>query len=156
MRVILCSLIVLPLLNAAGAAQDKPAPPKGRPPQFGLASAAEKDGKVTIEVSELRHVARVKMDGFDVFIEKDHWLPLTTGVLGKDIRAYRPDGKPAGPKEVLSALARPRGVLYFLGFDKAKPVQPDPFYLGLLKEGGIVLAFDLPGRMLPAPPPAKP
>ena len=60
--------------------------------------------------------------GGDVFIEQRHWLALTTGTLGQDIRAYRPDGKLAAPREVLNALAKPRGVAYFLGYDKAKPV----------------------------------
>jgi hypothetical protein len=91
-----------------------------------------------------------------VFIEKRHWSALTTGTLGKDIRAYRPDGKRALPREVLKALAKPRGVAYFLGYDKGKPVQPDPFYLGLLREGSIGLAFDRPELAPPMPPPARP
>ncbi len=122
-------------------------------PQIGLASAVEKDGKVIIEVFELREVMRMKLEGRgDVFIEKRHWLTLTTGTLGNDIRAYQLDGKPADPKAVLKALAKPRGVAYFLGFDKAKPVQPDPFYLSLLKEGSIVLAFERPQPVQPGQP----
>jgi hypothetical protein len=153
MRVFLCPLLVLLLTSATGA-QDKPPTPKGNPPRFGLASAVEKDGKVTIEVFELREVMRMKMPkGGDVFIEKRHWSALTTGTLGKDIRAYRPDGKPAAPQEVLDALAKPRGVAYFLGYDKQKPVQPDPFYLGLLSEGSIGLAFDRPELAPREPPP---
>ena len=156
MRVLLCPLLVLLLTSATGA-QAEPPTPKGNPPQFGLASAAEKDGKVVIELFELREVMRMKMPkGGDVFIEKRHWLALTTGTLGKDIRAYRPDGRPAAPREVLNALAKPRGVAYFLGYDKGKPVQPDPFYLGLLREGSIGLGFDRPELAPPMPPPARP
>ena len=142
MRMLL-PLATLSLLGPVAFAQ---APvPRGKPPQIGLASAVEKDGKVIIEVFELREVMRMKMpNGGDVFIEKRHWLALTTGTLGKDIRAYRPDGKTATPREVLNALAQPRGVVYFIGHDKGKPVQPDPFYLGLLREGSIGLAFDRP------------
>ena len=149
------SLAVLLLLGGAALAQ---APvPKGKSPQIGLASAVEKDGKVIIEVFELREVMRMKMENAgDVFIEKRHWLALTTGTLGKDIRAYRPDGQPAAAKEVLNALGKPRGVAYFLGYDKGKPVQPDPFYLGLLKEGSVALAFDRPELARPLPSPAKP
>ena len=151
----LLSLAMLSLLGTAAFAQ---APvPKGQAPRIGLASAVEKDGKVIIEVFELREVMRMKMPkGGDVFIEKRHWLALTTGTLGKDIRAYRPDGKLAAPREVLKALAKPRGVAYFLGYDKGKPVQPDPFYLGLLREGSIVLAFDRPELAPPMPQPARP
>ena len=155
MRMLL-SLALLSLLGTAAFAQ---APvPKGEAPRIGLASAVEKDGKVLIEVFELRETMRMKMPkGGDVFIERRNWSWLTTGTLGKDIRAYRPDGKRATPQEVLKALAKPRGVTYFLGHDRAKPVQPDPFYLGLLREGSIALAFDRPALALPGEPePARP
>jgi hypothetical protein len=157
MRMLL-SLAMLSLLGTAAFAQ---APvPKGEAPRIGLASAVEKDGKVLIEVFELRETMRMKMpEGGDVFmfIEKRNWLLLTAGTLGKEIRAYRPDGKPAAPKEVLKALAKPRGVAYFLGHDRAKPVQPDPFYLGLLRAGSIALAFDRPALARPGEPePARP
>ena len=154
MRMLLL-LATLSLFRTAAFAQ---APvPKGEAPRIGLAAAVEKDGKVIIEVFELREVMRMKMPkGGDVFIEKRHWLALTTGTLGKDIRAYRPDGKPATPREVLSALAKPRGVAYFLGYDKGKPIRPDPFYLGLLREGSIGLAFDRPELAPPTPRPAQP
>jgi hypothetical protein len=140
---ILLSLAMLSLLRTAAFAQ---APvPKGEAPRIGLASAVEKDGKVLIEIFELRETMRMKMPkGGDSFILKRNWLTLTTGTLGQEIRAYRPDGKPATPREVLNALAQPRGVVYFIGHDKGKPVQPDPFYLGLLREGSIGLAFDRP------------
>ena len=149
------SLAMLSLLGTAAFAQ---APvPAGEAPRIGLASAVEKDGKVIIEVFELREVMRMKIpDRGDVFIEKRHWLALTTGTLGKDIRAYRPDGKPATPREVLSALAKPRGVAYFLGYGKGKPIRPDPFYLGLLREGSIGLEFDRPELAPPTPRPAQP
>jgi hypothetical protein len=151
-------LLSLAMLSLPGTAAFAQAPvPKGVAPRIGLASAVEKDGKVIIEVFELREVMGMKIpDRGDVFIEKRHWLALTTGTLGKDIRAYRPDGKRAAPKEVLNALARPRGVAYFLGHDKGKPVQPDPFYLSMLKEGSIALAFDRPELALPLPRPATP
>jgi hypothetical protein len=153
MRMLL-SLAMLSLLGTAAFAQ---APvPKGAAPRIGLASAVEKDGKVIIEVFELREVMRMKMPkGGDVFIEKRHWLALTTGTL-EDIRAYRPDGKRALPREVSNAPAKPCGAAYFLGYDKGKPVQPDWFYLGLLREGGIGLAFDRPELAPPMPPRARP
>lgn len=147
----LCSLAMLSLVATAACAQ---APvPKGEMPRFGLASAVEKDGKVVIEVLELREVMRIKMpNGGDVFIEERHWSALTTGTLGEDIRAYRPDGKPATPREVLNALTKPRGVVYFLGYIKEKPVQPDSFFLALLKEGTVGLAFDRPELVAPPTP----
>jgi hypothetical protein len=150
MRLYLWSAIVL-LLAPSGSAQDTPPPPKGVAPLFGLASAVEKDGKVVIELCEARDVARIRVMDHDEFIQMDYWLPLATATLNKDIRAYRLDGKPADPKEVLKALGKQRSVVYFLGFDKAKPVRPDPFYLSVLEKGSVVLALEIPER---APPPA--
>ncbi|HEX3313952.1 MAG TPA: hypothetical protein VHR72_03620 [Gemmataceae bacterium] len=142
MRAILSLMVLAPLLSVASAQDPVPA---GAAPKFGLASASEKEGKVRIDVFEMREVIRVKMpNAGDVFLEQRHWLPLTTGTLGKDIRAYRPDGKQATPDEVLKALPKRRGVAYFLGFNKNQPIQPDSFFLGLLKEGSVALAFDRP------------
>ena len=67
-----------------------------------------------------------------------------TLVLGDQVRAYRPDGKAAEPNDVLKALAKPSGVACFIGFIGLKPADPDPFYLGLLREGSVVLAFEVP------------
>ena len=67
------------LLGIASTAFPQAAVPAGTAPKIGLASATEKDGKVRIEVFELREVMRMKVgDGGDVFIEKRHWLELTT------------------------------------------------------------------------------
>src|SRR5262245_10670555 len=109
--------------------------PKGRVPMIGLASAVEKDGKVIIEVLELREVMRMQIpQRGGVFIEKVHSLQLKTGALGTDIRAYRLDGKLAERQEVLNFLAKPRAVAYFLGYDRKNPASPDTFYLNMLKE----------------------
>lgn len=148
MRMLFFSALVL-VLAAEGVAQ--PPIPKGETPRVGYAAAVEKDGKVIVEVFELREVKRIRMpDSGDVFLEERHWSPLTTGSIGREIRAYRSDGKPADSRDVLKALAKPRAVTYFLGYDKSKPVEPDALYLGLLKEDSVALAFDLPEL---APPP---
>jgi hypothetical protein len=106
-------------------------------------------------IYELREVIRMKLPkGGDVFVEKRHWSELATGVLGKDIRAYRTDGKVATPQEVLNALSKPRAIAYFLGYSNDKPVQPDAFFLSLLKDGSIALAFDRPALAPPALIPA--
>jgi hypothetical protein len=102
-------LISLAMLSLVGSSVLAQAPvPKGDAPGIGLASAVEKDGKVIIEVFELREVIRMKIpDRGAVFIEKRHWLPLTTGTLNRDMRAYRQDGKLATPREVMTALHWP-------------------------------------------------
>ncbi len=142
MRILLCGLIAASLVSVARG-QNVPAPPKGAAPLFGVASAAEKDGKVVIDLDELRDTVRIRVMDHDEFLQMENWLPLMSGELGKDIRAYRPDGKPADAKQVLKALSKPGGVMYFVGHDKAKPIQPDPFYLRLLREGSVALAFDV-------------
>src|SRR5436190_2573540 len=99
-----------PLVLFGTAALGQPPVPKGQVPQLGVASAVEKDGKVIIEVYELREVIRMKVPkGGDVFVEKRHWSPLTTCALGTYSRIYRLDGKIAGRQEVFNALAKPRG-----------------------------------------------
>ncbi|HEY4261205.1 MAG TPA: hypothetical protein VGM98_13655 [Schlesneria sp.] len=147
-------LLAMLLLPGTSLCAQQPPVPKGVTPQIGLASAVQKDDKVLIEILALREVMRIKMpNGGDVFIEERHWSVLTTGILGEDIRAYRPDGKPAAARDVLNAFEKPRGTAYFLGYDKTTPVQPDQFYLSLLKEGSIALAFDRPEF---APPTIQP
>jgi hypothetical protein len=148
MRRCLATLIVV-LFAPVVVAEDAP-PPKGVQPLFGLASAVEKEGKVVIELLEARDIVGIPIMDHIEFIEMPTWSPLATATLGKDIRAYRLDGKLADPKEVLKALGKRRSVVYFLGYDKAKPVQPDPFYLSVLEKGSVVLALEIPER---APPP---
>jgi hypothetical protein len=138
---------VIVLLSCSFArSEDLPATPKGPAPLFGVARATEKEGKVTVELFELRDVVGIPVMDHIEFIQMDNWLELASRAVGKDMRAFRPDGKPADPKEVLRSYAKPRAVMYFLGYDKAKPVQPDPFYLSLLKEGSIALALEVPER----------
>jgi hypothetical protein len=50
----------------------------------------------------------------------------------------------ADPGEVLKSLSKPSVVACFIGFIGLKPAEPDPFYLGLLREGSVVLAFEVP------------
>ncbi len=150
MKRCLNALIVF-LFASVVVAEDVP-PPKGVKPSFGLASAVEKDGKVVIELLEARDLVGIPVMDHIEFIEMPNWLPLATATLGKDIRAYRLDGKPADPKEVLKALGKRRSVVYFLGYDKAKPVQPDTFYLSALEKGSVVLALEVPERSPPTLP----
>lgn len=127
--------------------------PKGDAPRIGLASAVEQDGKIVIEIFELRDVKRLKLpNAGDVFIEERHWQLLTTGTLGQDIRAYRPDGKNPSNAEVLKSLIKPQGVTFYMGYQRDKPALPDPFYLGMLKEGTVALAFDRPELAPPVLP----
>ena len=69
-------------------------------------------------------------------------------MFGDHLRAYRLDGRAAEPGEVLKALSQPSGVACFTGWIGIKPTPPDPFYLALLREGSIALAFEVP----PPPP----
>src|SRR6185369_13205141 len=69
--------------------------------------------------------------------------PMT---LGKQVRAYRPDGKEADAAAVLKALKEPGPVACFTRGQQAptdKPQAPDAFYLKVLREDGIALVFDM-------------
>jgi hypothetical protein len=142
MRFVISLVFVWTVASNAAAQQPVPA---GAAPTFGWATASEKDGKVHIAVFELCEITGVRIPtGEIVFVEQRGWRPLTTGTLGDDIRAYRSDGKKASQEDVLKALSKGRGVAYFIGFDKDRAIRPDPFYLGLLNEGSVALAFDRP------------
>lgn len=127
---------------------EEPPTPKGGPPEFCLASAARSDGKVVVRISRMASTAREVVGGKEVYVSKNHWVASKEFVLGEQLRAYRVDGRSADPGEVLKALSKPSGVACFIGFVGPKPTPPDPFYLALLREDSVALAFEIP----PDPP----
>jgi hypothetical protein len=61
--------------------------------------------------------------------------------LGKNVIAYRADGKVMEAEAVLKALAKPKGVAVFVRADVSKS-KPEAFYLGLLREDTIALVAE--------------
>jgi uncharacterized protein (TIGR03000 family) len=134
-------------------AQQPPAP-RGDPFQVFRASAAEKDGSVIVQVTPLQALPQQRLvDGKPQTFMVWRFAATKPLVLGKQVRAFRPDGKPAEAAEVLKALARPTGVACFMHFGTGAPVEPDPFFLALLREGSVALVVDSAELFPPRPQP---
>jgi hypothetical protein len=146
MRVVAFAIAAPMLLVTAGIAQEESPSPKGGAPEYCLASATRQGDRVAVRIHRLEVVKVEYVDGKDVL--RTRWLAPVTFVLGERVRAYRPTGRAVEPNDVLMALGKPTMVACFIGTLGLKPSDPDPLYLGLLREGSVVLAFELP-----APPP---
>ena len=146
MRAVAFSIAALPLLVTAGIAREDSPTPRGVPPEYCLAWASRKDNGVAIRIYRLEVTGVDFVDGKEVL--RTRWIAPKTLVLGQQVRAYRTTGKAAQPNDVLKALGKPTVVACFIGTMGLKPSDPDPVYLGLLREGSVVLAFEVP----PPPP----
>ncbi len=146
------TLACLLLTSIVASAADAPPRPPGQPPNLWLASAAEKDGKVVVQIAQarIRFAPPVEGGGGGTDIVWDNLKPVT---LDKTVQAYNVDGTPAEPGAVLMALAEPTGVAVFVRLFDFDPAEPRAFYLSLLRKGTIVLvvkAEDI-GDPIPVP-----
>jgi hypothetical protein len=66
------------------------------------------------------------------------WHDLKKVTLGKSVRAFGVHGKRVDSKAVLEALREPKGVAVFVQFYEPL-IDPDPFYLAMLREDTIVI-----------------
>ena len=132
-------LVALLLVVPAGDSQEKQAAP-GQAPHLWLASAAERDGKVVIQIARAWPKASKAKENpaADVMV----WDNLRKVTLGETVQAYAVDGKRVEAKTVLKALAKPKGVAVFVRIYNFDPPNPPPFYLALLREGTIVLVVE--------------
>lgn len=133
MRVMSSVLVILLSGVSAGIPQED-RPPPNEPPQLWRASASEQDGKVILQITSPEYVAPRKA----VPAEPMKWRALKPVTLGKTVHAFGTDGKRVESKSVLKALAKPKGVAVFVQFHRTL-LNPDPFYLDMLREGTIVL-----------------
>lgn len=129
MRNVLSALVMLLWTAPAITAQE---PPKFDPPRIYLAKAVEKDGEVKIQFA---HANFVPPQGY-------RWTKTVTLTLGKQVRAFRSDGKIADSSAVLKALAKPVGVFCLVRCAADAPTEPDQFYLGMLREDRVILVAD--------------
>ena len=144
MRNVFSALGVVLCLAPAITAQERPAAPKFDRPGIYLAKAVEKDGEVKIQfmVAEF-----VPLEGY-------RWKEDVTLTLGKQVRAFRSDGKVADSSAVLKSLAKPTGVFCLVRCADDAPTEPD-FYLGMVREDSVILIADLKDiSPLAAPKPA--
>ena len=123
-------------VTLVGSVQEKQ-PPPNEPPNLWRASASQEDGKVVIQIARPEYVAPRR----PVPDEAMKWQSLRSVTLGKTVRAFGVNGKSVEPKAVLKALAEPKGVVVFVRFHEPLS-DPDPFYLGMLREGTIILVVN--------------
>jgi hypothetical protein len=136
MRNLLC-VAVFAIVSAVNA-QEKD-PPPGQPPQLWLAQAEASDGKLIIQISRQDYKAPRQA----VPKEPMKWDKLRSVVIGQNAQAFGVDGKPLEPRYLVKALAEPKGVAVFvrqrIRGTADELADPAPFYLGMLREGTVVL-----------------
>jgi hypothetical protein len=126
--------LLLALLSGVAAMPEEDRPPPNEPPEMWRASASEQAGKVVVRLERPEYVSPRKVTP----AEPMRWHALKPVTLGETVHAFTTDGKRATSDAVLKALARPKGVAVFARF--CPPVlDPDPFYLAMLREGSVVL-----------------
>ncbi len=126
-------ILVLSVAFFVDAGTDDDKPPPNEPPHLWRASATKLDKKVVIQIARPKYQVPRKA----VSAEAMKWHNLKKVTLGKSVRAFGVDGKRVGSKAVLEALQRPKGVAVFVRFYEPL-LEPDPFYLKMLREGTIV------------------
>jgi len=137
MQVMVFLSVVLLYVVSATAHED--IPPPNEPPQLWRASATEQDGSVVIQIARPKYETPRKA----VSAEAMTWKNLKKVTLGESVRAFGVDGKRLESTAVLKALQQPMGVAVFVRFYEPL-LDPDPFYLAMLRKGTIsfVVAAD--------------
>ena len=147
MRVPVSLLMVLLVCGpAAEGHADKP--PPNEPPQLWRASASEKGGKVLLQIAQPEYIEPRQADAAEAM----RWRDLKVAELGEAVHAFGVDGKRMDAKAVLKGLAKPKGVAVFVRYQQPL-LDPDPFYLGMLREGTVVLVVAAGAIFDPVPKP---
>jgi hypothetical protein len=123
-------------------------PPPNEPPQLWQASASEQEGKVIIQIARPDYVEPRQA----VAAEAMRWRNLKQVTLGETVRAFGVDGKRMEPKAVLKALAKARGVAVFVRYQQPL-LDPDPYYLAMLRDGTVALVVGAGDILDPIPMP---
>ena len=126
-------VISVAFMCTLSARADDDEPPPNEPPQLWRAAATEHDGNVVIQIARPMYEVPRKA----VSAEAMKWHNLKKVALGKSVRAFDVNGKRVESKAVLKALRQPKGVAVFVRFYEPL-LDPDPFYLAMLREGTIV------------------
>jgi hypothetical protein len=154
----LVSLLIFPCLAVA---EGEPREPGNLPPQVGLATAAEKDGAIQLQVAIPRmipyQVTRVVevWDGKQVtktFTRYKSVMEETTlTVDGKDVQVTRKDGRSVKPKNLPKLLSKKTRVLVFARTEWFDEV--DPYYLQVVDRRVLIITVP-PGKVF-TPEPKK-
>ena len=138
------SFVVFLSIVSASAGED--IPPPNKPPELLRASATERNGKVVIQITRPRYKAPRKA----VSAEAMKWQSLNKVILGESVHAFGVDGKRLKSKVVLRSLQQPAGVAVFVRFYEPL-LDPDPFYLEMLREGIVVFVVAADALADPVP-----
>jgi len=114
------------------------------------ASAAEKDGKVIVQIFRLGPPVP-PVDPNEKPREGQVWVELRPVTLGEKVQAFGVDGKRKESKDVLKALAEPKGVAVFMRSDTADKNAPPEFYRAMLREDTILLVVNAEDLYNPKP-----
>ena len=139
-------VIFVALMSALSASANDDKPPPNEPPQLWRAAATEHGGNVVIQIARPKYEVPRKA----VSAEAMKWHNLKKVTLGKSVRAFGVDGKRVESKAVLKALQQPKGVAVFVRFYEPL-LDPDPFYLAMLREGTIVFVVAADAILDPIP-----
>lgn len=134
------------LICVVSAKANGDSPPPNKPPQLWRAFATEQDGKVVIQISRPKYDIPRK----PVSAEVMKWHDLKKVTLGNSVHAFGVDAKRVESKALLEALRRPQGVAVFVRFYEPL-LDPDPFYLAMLREGTIVFVVAANAILDPIP-----
>ena len=144
MRKILVLSVALVCVVSATADDDNP--PPNKPPQLWRALATEQDGKVVIQIARPEYDVPRK----SVSAEAMKWHNLQKVTLGNSVHAFGVDGKRVESTAVFEALRQPKGVAVFVRFYEPL-LDPDPFYLAMLREDTIVFVVAADAILDPIP-----
>lgn len=127
------AILSVVLMSVLSVSPDDDSAPPNEPPHLWRASATLHGEEVMIQIARPKYEVPRKA----VSAEPMKWHNLRTAVLDKSIRAFSVDGKQLEPKVVIDALKEPRGVAVFVRYYEPL-LEPDPFYLNMLREGTLV------------------
>src|SRR5258708_5898610 len=103
MRILtLVPLALLLFLSSVGG-QEKQPPPR-EPPELWLASAAQQDGTIVVQIAHQYYVEPRKVVARES-MRWENWRPVT---LGETVRVFAANGKALEPTAVLKELAKPK------------------------------------------------
>ena len=131
MRVFVVLSVAVACIVNAKAHDDTP--PPNEPPQLWRASATEQEGEVVIQIARPEYETPRRA----VSAETMKWRNLKKVTLGASVLAFGVDGKRVESKAVAKTLHQPTGVVVFVRFYEPL-LEPDPFYLAMLREGTII------------------
>jgi hypothetical protein len=136
----LALLVSLACCQPLGVGKNETRAPSVQPSVY-RATAAEEKGEVIVQVAcpcvRLPYDSEGKRLKGAVYV----WENIKPLTVGKEVAAYDLKGRLLGKEAVQKALAKTAMVVCFVRRDADDPKRPDPAYLGVFREGTVVLVY---------------